>query len=352
MNGQGAEPPDRHKPNNNAFHDDLILCEMEIKQEPTVKQEPENDDGIVTVSRPPRTVNSVALDIAIGKEQMNGKDVCFDFHDLAEVKVKIQQESPMKRLSNGGAGKVCKKNKENGVRDMKKPPEGKATGKRHKCSLCEYVTDFDSYLHRHMLKHTGEKPFPCTICPKRFIQKLHLQSHMKAHVDEFLFSCSTCFQGFHGSGEKVEHESDCKVRRYECHLCKEYSTVYKTKLKDHMRVHTGERPFECDHCLKKFTQANHLKVHLKSHTNPRPLKFKCSTCFKIFAQQMEKENHEANRKRRGYECDLCKTYTTNRKEHLMTHMRIHTGEKPFRCEKCSKCFNFKSSINRHQKVHN
>ncbi|XP_055306877.1 zinc finger protein 740-like, partial [Sitodiplosis mosellana] len=232
MNGHGAEPPNKYESNGVEFQNESILCGMEIKQEPTFKQEPENDDSIVAVSRSSHTVNSELLGNAIGEEQVNRTDDCFGFEDLDEVKSdikvekvkkeanqvaskssekdQIQQQNPMKRLSNGGAEKVGKKNKQNGARDEKKPPEGKATGKRHKCSLCEYVTDFVSRFNRHMLKHTGERPFSCHVCPKRFIQKHCLQSHMKAHVNEFLFSCSTCLQGFHRSDEKVEHESGCK----------------------------------------------------------------------------------------------------------------------------------------------
>ncbi|XP_055301543.1 zinc finger protein Xfin-like [Sitodiplosis mosellana] len=387
MNGHGTEPPDRHQFNNIASQNESISSEVEIKQEPSVKQETEEDDGMVVVSRSAYTANGRPAN-AIGSEQVNGTNVCFDFYDLDEVKSegKIEMvkdeanqvprmgsdenQKPRNNVNkcfmeqkrqNSGVPVDVEKNrsaktrkicKANSFGSKQKPAEGNANRKRHKCSLCEYITANKSDLARHMLRHTGERPFPCSLCQKRFTQKRNLQSHMKTHVDEFLFSCSNCSQGFHRSEEKVEHETGCKVRRYECHLCKEFSTLHKNHFKHHLRVHTGERPFECDQCSKTFNHPTALKRHRETHTNPRPSKFKCSSCFRSFLQQKEKEDHEASCKRRGYRCDVCKSYTTHLKGHLMYHMRIHTGEKPFRCETCSKCFSQKSTLNKHKKIHN
>jgi FOG: Zn-finger len=77
----------------------------------------------------------------------------------------------------------------------------------NECRICKKIFKEKSKLIRHMLVHTGERPFPCSQCGKCFSVDYNLRTHLRIHTGEKPFNCSFegCFKAFTQSGNLKAH---------------------------------------------------------------------------------------------------------------------------------------------------
>ncbi|XP_049792369.1 zinc finger protein 91-like isoform X1 [Schistocerca nitens] len=270
------------------------------------------------------------------------------------------------------------------------------------CRLCNKWFNSFSMLEQHLVTHSTNKPYSCSVCGLllgyassvyKHMRKMHgvtvdyhtirqqllgtvppagppaprinppfcgpaVQSRPEQPVPQpTTFPCTFCSRTFTHKSFLAAHIRATHTGTngtHQCQLCG-HAFAHRYLLLRHIKTHGG---FTCLVCMKQFSDLRTLNNHKGVHKRFKLLQ--CPLCSQSFNGVQRLEAHKAqahplaNAGSIGisylFHCDTCGERFATRSE-LAQHRESHISLKLYTCQVCKNSYNSSSALSKHKRKH-
>ncbi|XP_057410824.1 ras-responsive element-binding protein 1 isoform X2 [Balaenoptera acutorostrata] len=245
-------------------------------------------------------------------------------------------------------------------------------GADHSCSICGKSLSSASSLDRHMLVHSGERPYKCAVCGQSFTTNGNMHRHMKIHEKD----PSSATAAAPPSPLKRRRLSSKRKLSHDTESEKEDPAPAKKMVEDRQSgdmEKKADEVFHCPLCFKEFVCKYGLETHMETHSD-NPLR--CDICCVTFRTHRGLLRHNALVHKQlprdaagrpfiqnnpsipagfhdlGFTDFSCRKFPRISQAWCETNLRRCISEQHrFVCDTCDKAFPMLSSLTLHKQSH-
>lgn len=132
---------------------------------------------------------------------------------------------------------------------------------------------------------------------------------------------------------------------WKCPHC-DFTSDHNTTVFRHVKNIHGNTKQECTLCNRTFKTKIQLAKHIEFHQNPPECQYCGKTFMSLGGYQRHISQHEGTLQK--YMCDICGLVIVN-PHTFEAHMNRHNNIRPYKCEKCNRCYDNRDHLMLHLK---